>query len=131
MESYLGKLVTVKMDRPLGSKHPKHNFIYPLNYGYIPNTTSGDGEEIDVYIIGEFEPLETYEGYVVTIIKRINDIEDKLVVCKELNKYNKDQIKALVEFQERFFESCFSISFKVLIFINKIYPRLSLLYTLN
>lgn len=103
MESYLGKLVTVKMDRPLGSKHTKHNFIYPLNYGYIPNTTSGDGEEIDVYIIGEFEPLETYEGYVVTIIKRINDIEDKLVVCKELNKYNKDQIKALVEFQERFF----------------------------
>ncbi|MBE6049509.1 MAG: hypothetical protein E7214_02325 [Clostridium sp.] len=54
MESYLGKLVTVKMDRPLGSKHPKHNFIYPLNYGYIPNTTSGDGEEIDVYIIGVF-----------------------------------------------------------------------------
>lgn len=105
MESYLGKLVTVKMDRPLGSKHPKHNFIYSLNYGFIPNTTSGDGEEIDAYIIGEFEPLETYEGYVVAIIKRINDIEDKLVVCKQLNKYNKEQIKALVEFQERFFES--------------------------
>ncbi|NFO05643.1 inorganic pyrophosphatase [Clostridium botulinum] len=105
MESYLGKLVTVKMDRPLGSKHPKHNFIYSLNYGFIPNTTSGDGEEIDVYIIGEFEPLETYEGYVVAIIKRINDIEDKLVVCKEFKKYNKEQIKALVEFQERFFES--------------------------
>ena len=105
MESYLGKLVKVKMDRSLGSKHPKHNFIYSLNYGFIPNTTSGDGEEIDVYIIGEFEPLETYEGYVVAIIKRINDVEDKLVVCKELNKYNKEQIKALVEFQERFFES--------------------------
>ena len=105
MESYLGKLVTVKMDRPLGSRHPKHNFIYSLNYGFIPNTTSGDGEEIDVYIIGEFEPVETYEGYVVAIIKRTNDVEDKLVVCKELNKYNKEQIKALVEFQERFFES--------------------------
>ncbi len=105
VEYYLGKLVKVKMDRPLGSKHPKHNFIYSLNYGFIPNTTSGDGEEIDVYIIGEFEPLDTYEGYVVAIIKRINDVEDKLVVCKELNKYNKEQIKALVEFQERFFES--------------------------
>lgn len=105
MDNYLGKLVKVKVDRPLGSKHPKHNFIYSLNYGFIPNTISGDGEEIDVYIIGEFEPLETYEGYVVAIIKRINDIEDKLVVCKELNKYNKEQIKALVEFQERFFES--------------------------
>ncbi|MGL4874458.1 MAG: inorganic diphosphatase [Clostridium sp.] len=105
MESYLGQLVTVKMDRPLGSKHPKHKFIYSLNYGFIPDTISGDGEEIDVYIIGEFEPLETYEGYVVAIIKRTNDIEDKLVVCKERKKYTKEQIKALVEFQERFFES--------------------------
>ncbi len=105
MESYLGKLVKVKIDRPLGSKHPKHNFIYSLNYGFIPNTISGDGEEIDVYIIGEFEPLEEYEGYVVAIIKKTNDIEDKLVVCKELNKYNREQINALVEFQERFFES--------------------------
>lgn len=105
MESYLGKFVTVKVDRPLGSIHPKHKFIYSLNYGFIPHTTSGDGEEIDVYIIGEFEPLEMYEGYVVAIIKRTNDIEDKLVVCKELDKYSKKQIKALVEFQERFFES--------------------------
>lgn len=105
MDNYLGKLVKVKVDRPLGSKHPKHNFIYSLNYGFIPNTISGDGEEIDAYVIGEFEPLEIYEVYVVAIIKRINDIEDKLVVCKELNKYNNEQIKALVEFQERFFES--------------------------
>lgn len=33
------------------------------------------------------------------------DGEDKLVVCKDLNKYNKDQIYSLVEFQERFFKS--------------------------
>ncbi|MGG7160001.1 inorganic diphosphatase [Clostridium baratii] len=105
MEYYLGKLVKLIIDRPLGSKHPKYNFIYPLNYGYIPNTISGDYEEIDAYVIGEFNPLEKYEGYVLAIIKRKNDIEDKLVVCKDLNKYNKEQIKALVEFQERFFES--------------------------
>ncbi|MDS0526156.1 inorganic diphosphatase [Clostridium sp. SHJSY1] len=105
MESYFGKIVNVKMDRTMGSKHPKHNFIYPINYGYIPNTISGDGMEIDAYVIGEFEPLETFEGYVVAIIKRKNDIEDKLVVCKELNKYTKEQIEALVEFQERFFDS--------------------------
>ena len=98
MDNYLGKLVKVKVDRPLGSKHPKHKFIYSLNYGFIPNTISGDGEEIDVYIIGEFEPLEIYEGYVIAIIKRVNDIEDKLVVCKELSNYNKEQIEALVEF---------------------------------
>lgn len=105
MEKYLGKKVDVIIDRKLGSIHPTHNFIYSLNYGYIPNTVSGDGEEIDVYIIGEFEPLERYSGYVLAIIEREDDIEDKLVVCKELNKYNKEQIEVLVEFQERFFKS--------------------------
>lgn len=32
---FLGKEVIVKIDRELGSKHPKHGFIYPINYGYI------------------------------------------------------------------------------------------------
>ena len=114
MEEYLGKKVKVVMDRPLGSKHPDHGFVYPINYGYIPNTVSGDGEEIDVYIIGEFEPLESYEGYVIAIINRKNDNEDKLVVCKDFNRYNKDQVMALTEFQERFFES------EIIIFENKL-----------
>lgn len=105
MDKYLGEKVNVIMDRPLGSNHPKYNYVYTLNYGYIPNTLSGDGEEIDAYVIGEFEPLESFTGYVVALIKRENDIEDKLVVCKDLNKYNKDQIYSLVEFQERFFKS--------------------------
>ena len=105
MEEYLGKFVKVIIDRQLGTKHPLHGFIYPINYGYIPGTISGDNEEIDVYIIGEFEPLVKYEGYVVAVIKRANDVEEKLVVCKELNKYNKEQIKVLVEFQERFFDT--------------------------
>lgn len=102
---YLGKLLKVIIDRPLGTKHPSHDFFYPINYGYIPGTVSGDGEEIDAYIIGEFEPLEKYVGIVVAIIKRENDNEDKLVISKEINKYNKSQIEALVEFQERFFIS--------------------------
>ena len=42
---FLNKIVSVTIDRPLGSKHPKHEMIYPINYGYIPNTISGDGEE--------------------------------------------------------------------------------------
>lgn len=105
MKKYLGKKVIVVVDRPLGSKHPEHEFIYPINYGYLSNTISGDGEEIDAYILGEFKPLEYYEGYVTAIIQRKNDNEDKLVVCKDLNMYNKDQIRALVEFQERFFET--------------------------
>ena len=93
------------MDRPLGSQHPQHGFVYPINCGYIPNTISGDGEELDVYVIGEFEPLEKFEGYVVAIIHRLNDNEDKLVVSRDKNKYSIAQIKAITEFQERFFQS--------------------------
>lgn len=42
--NYLNQNVRVKVDRPLGSKHPKHGFIYPVNYGFVPDTISGDGE---------------------------------------------------------------------------------------
>lgn len=102
---YLGKMVEVKIDRPLGSKHPKHGFIYQVNYGYIPNTISGDGEELDAYVLGEHEPIERFEGEVIAIIRRINDDDNKLVVMEKGRNYTDDQIRALTEFQERWFES--------------------------
>lgn len=105
LEEYLGTMVDVIIDRPLGSMHPKHNdIIYTLNYGYIPNTKASDGEEIDAYVLGEFEPLESFKGRVIAVINRKNDNEGKLVVAKTLNSYNKEQIQALTEFQERFFD---------------------------
>ena len=104
-KEYLGMIVTVTMDRPLGSKHPKHGFIYPVNYGYIPNTVSGDGEELDAYVLGEHEPLKTFTGRVIAIIHRTNDDDDKLVVMKDGRNYTDEQIRALTEFQEQWFES--------------------------
>ena len=102
---YLNKDVIVKIDRPLGSKHPKHDFIYMLNYGFIPNTISGDGEELDAYVVGVFEPVDTFEGHVIAIVHRTNDDDDKLIVAPKGKEYSDDAIKALTEFQERFFES--------------------------
>ena len=104
-EEHLGELIKIKMDRPLGSKHPKHGFIYPVNYGYIPNTVSGDGEELDVYVLGEFMPLQEFTGRVIAIIHRTNDDDDKLVVVKDGKNYTDEQIRALTEFQEQWFES--------------------------
>ncbi|MEZ0536623.1 inorganic diphosphatase [Caldicellulosiruptoraceae bacterium PP1] len=92
MLEYLNKKVKVIVDRPLCSKQPEHEIYYLLNYGYIPNTISNDGEEIDAYIIGEFKPLKEFEGFVIAIIHRKNDIEDKLVVSKYPGKYSKEQI---------------------------------------
>ena len=102
---FLGKEVTVKIDRQLGSRHPKHGFMYMLNYGFIPNTISGDGEELDAYLVGEFEPVEESKGKVIAIIHRTNDDDDKLVVSKNGKEYSDDAIRAMIEFQEQFFES--------------------------
>ena len=103
-KDYIGKPVLVKMDRPYGSKHAKHGFIYPVNYGFIPNTISGDGEELDAYVLGVFEPIDEFKGKVIAVINRTNDDDDKLVVCPENKNYTNEQIDALTEFQERFFE---------------------------
>ena len=103
--NYLNQNVRVKVDRPLGSKHPKHGFIYPVNYGYVPNTISGDGEELDCYVLGIFEPLETFKGKCIAVIHRINDNDDKLIIVPDNKQYSNDAIRALTEFQERFFES--------------------------
>ena len=102
---YLGKIIEVKIDRPLGSKHPKYNFYYPINYGFVPNTISGDGEELDCYILGVAEPLNTFRGKCIAIIHRINDDDDKLVIVPEEKNFSDNEIRKLTEFQEKFFKS--------------------------
>jgi inorganic pyrophosphatase len=102
-EKYIGKKVNVKIDRPFGSKHPKHGFIYPVNYGYVPNTISGDGEELDCYVLGVFEPVDEFSGKCIAIIHRTDDDDDKLVIVPEDKDYSNDAIDALTEFQEKFF----------------------------
>ncbi len=104
-KNYLNKEVEVIIDRPLGSRHPKHNFMYMVNYGYIPNTISGDNEELDAYILGVFEPIEKFNGKVIAYIHRTNDDDDKLIVVPKDKNYTNEQIEALTEFQERFFKS--------------------------
>lgn len=103
-KEFLGKIVDVEIDRKMGSTHPKHGFIYPVNYGFIPNTVSGDGEELDAYVLGVFKPVEKFKGRVVAIIKRTNDDDDKLVVCPDDKNYSDEQIDALTEFQEQWFK---------------------------
>ena len=106
-KDFLDKLVDVVIDMPLGSRHSEKypNHIYPVNYGYVPNTISGDNEELDCYILGIFEPLETFRGKCIAIIHRTNDNDDKLIVVPEGGNYSNEEIRALTEFQERFFES--------------------------
>ena len=103
-KKYLGKTIKIVIDREFGCKHPNHGFTYPVNYGYVPNTISGDGEELDAYLLGVFEPVKEYAGKCIAIIHRTNDNDDKLVIVPKDKYYSDDAINALTEFQERFFE---------------------------
>ncbi len=73
--------------------------------GFVPGVMAPDGEELDAYVVGAFEPLEEFEGRCIGVIHRLDDDDDKLVVAPDGKGYSKEQILALTEFQERFFKS--------------------------
>lgn len=105
LKTYLGQTVMVRMDRQLGTKHPKYDWTYPVNYGFIPGTISGDGMEIDAYIIGVKEPLSEFTGTCLAVIERKNDKEDKLVVAPPDYRATSEEIFQAVEFQEKYYQS--------------------------
>ncbi|MCC7432973.1 inorganic diphosphatase [Candidatus Peregrinibacteria bacterium] len=103
---FLNKTVTVKMDRPMGTRHPRLPEIYYIqNYGYIPDTLAPDGSELDAYVLGVLEPLQKFTGKCIAVIHRTNDEDDKLIVVPEGKEFTDEQIIALTEFQERFYKS--------------------------
>lgn len=99
------KNIKVEIDRPLGSKHPKCELIYTLNYGYVPNTRAGDGEEIDVYVLGVDTSIDDYQGECIAIICRYNDNENKLIIAPEGVSFTDNEIMKLINFNEGFFDS--------------------------
>ena len=101
----IGKKVKVIIDRPLGSYHPNHKDIYySVNYGYIEGIMALDNEEQDAYVLGVNEPIKEFNGVVIAIIHRLNDIEDKWVVAKENEVFTKEEIIKQIEFQEKYFK---------------------------
>ena len=57
-QDFLNRSVGVKIDRPLGSRHPQHGFIYPVNYGCLPGTLAPDGELCDAYVLASSSLLK-------------------------------------------------------------------------
>ena len=122
---FLNKILDVEIDRPLGSHHPKYSdHIYLVNYGYVPNTISGDGKELDCYILGEYKPLQKYRGKCIAIIHRLTEDDDKLIIAPENKSFSNNEIKLLTDFQEKFFKSELIRSSDYLEF-NKNIPELS------
>ena len=104
-EAMLGKIVKVKVDRPIGSHHPKYDdMVYPVNYGYVEGIIAPDGEEQDAYILGIDHPINEYTGKVIAIVHRFDDVEDKWIVAAEDTYYTEEEIIKQIEFQEQFFK---------------------------
>ena len=107
VEGYLGKLVRIGIDRPIGYVHVKgeKTLVYPINYGYIPGVLGGDGEELDVYLLGVTEPVQSYTCRVIGIVHRHNDVEDKLIAAPEGMQFTQDEMAAAIHFQEKYYET--------------------------
>lgn len=103
--TFLGKTVTIAIDRPSGSRHPTHGFSYPINYGYLPGVPAPDGDDLDAYVLFITEPLATFTGICVAVIHRLDDNDDKLVLVPPGHTATEAQIRAQTWFQEQFFES--------------------------
>lgn len=67
------------MDRPRGSSHPRFpEIIYPVDYGYLENTTSMDGQGIDVW--RGTDPAMRIDAVVCAVDMMKKDSEIKLLI---------------------------------------------------
>ena len=105
VKGFLGKTVRILIDRPIGYVHKKEKYslTYPINYGYVPNVLGGDGEELDVYLLGVNVPVEEFTGKIIGIVHRENDVEDKLIMSPEGQNYTAEQMADAINFQEQYY----------------------------
>jgi inorganic pyrophosphatase len=84
----LDKLVAeskIIIDRPKGSRHPKYpDCIYPVDYGYLENTSSMDSGGIDVWIGTDGDYIDAIIC-TVDLLKRDSEIKI-LIGCSEEEK---------------------------------------------
>lgn len=107
VKSYLGKTVYIEIDRPVGYVHKKEKYslVYPINYGFIPNVLGGDGEELDVYLLGVDKPVCKYNAKIIGIVHRENDVEDKLIAAPVGMEFSKTEIENAINFQEQYYKT--------------------------
>lgn len=100
----IGKTVRGTVDRPKGSRHPRcPQLLYPVNYGYVDGVFAGDGEQQDVYLLPAGEPLTHFEGKVIAVWHRFDDVEDKWIVSLSGEDIPDEKILGDISFQEQYF----------------------------
>jgi inorganic pyrophosphatase len=103
----LNKTITIEIDRPIGTLHPKReNIYYPINYGFVPGLMGGDNEEQDVYVIDSDVGKTCSEVEIIGIVMRLNDVESKWIsVEDEKLTYTKSEIESIINFQEQYYKT--------------------------
>lgn len=91
----LVRACAVVIDRPAGSVHPRYaDIVYPLDYGYLAGTTSGDGHGIDVWV-GQAGGLP---GQPVTAIINTLDLDKRDAEIKVLIGCTPAEARRLLDF---------------------------------
>jgi len=87
----LDKLVSsseIIIDRPKGGGHPKYkDMVYPVDYGFLKNTTAIDGAGIDVFAGSTGD--NKIKGILTTVDLKKRDVEIKIMIScsdEEINK---------------------------------------------
>ena len=113
VEGYLGKTVTIEIDRPVGYVHHKgeKTLVYPINYGFIPGVFGGDGEELDVFLVGVDEPVSSFTGKIIGIVYRADDVEDKLIMAPDGVMFTASEMAKAVYFQEKYYDTTITDAF--------------------
>lgn len=74
------------IDRPKGTAHPKYpDFIYKADYGYLKNSSSMDGDGIDVWVGTANEKYIDAIMVIIDLLKRDSEIKI-LISCTEEEK---------------------------------------------
>ena len=74
------------IDRPKGTAHPKYpDFIYKADYGYLKNTSSMDGDGIDIWVGSDSKKQLDAIMCIVDLTKRDSEIK-LLIGCTEEEK---------------------------------------------
>jgi inorganic pyrophosphatase len=65
----------------------------------------GDGEELDVYLLGVEQAVSSYTGRIIGIVYRANDVEDKLIMAPMGDCYTAEEMMRAVLFQEKYYDT--------------------------
>ena len=103
--AFIGRVVEVEIDRPLGSPHPDFDLAYPVNYGFLPGVAAPDGEDLDAYVLGVSEPMARFTGRCIAVVHRLDDDDDKLVIVPDGVELSDAEVRDLTDFQEQYFNS--------------------------